>query len=90
MVSTDLSLQLVAGHRLMLAEIIYHMPDYPGILQSFIWQHLDLAPQFPVLHRFLHFWTHNLDGKLHEVRVACREELAPAKFELIEHEFKFH
>ena len=31
------------GYRLTTAEIIYHLPDHPALLQSFIWQDLDLA-----------------------------------------------
>ena len=50
-------------------EIIYRMPDYPGILQTFIWQKIDAAPDFPKLHRFLAFWEANLDGPIHSVRV---------------------
>lgn len=33
--------------RLITAEILYHMPDHPGVLQTFIWQKLDRAPTFP-------------------------------------------
>lgn len=65
----NLALQMRA-YRLTTAEILYHMPDHPALLQSYIWQELDLAPQFPVLRKFLDFWEHNLDGKLHSVRVA--------------------
>ena len=58
------------GYRLTTAEILYHMPDHPGLLQTYIWQDLDLAPRFPVLHKFLDFWARQLDGKLHSVRLA--------------------
>ncbi len=34
----------------------YHLPDYPHILQSFVWHNLDLAPTFPALRRLLAFW----------------------------------
>jgi Usg-like family len=30
------------GYRLTTAEIIYHLPDHPALLQSFIWQKFDL------------------------------------------------
>lgn len=56
---SNLSLQL-RGYRLTTAEIIYRLPDHPGVLQSFVWQNLDLAPHFPVLHRFLDFWERNI------------------------------
>ncbi|MFQ5972379.1 MAG: Usg family protein [Alphaproteobacteria bacterium] len=57
-------------YRLTTAEILYHMPDHPSILQSFIWQQIDRAPDFPRLNRFLDFWARNLDGTLHSVNVA--------------------
>lgn len=60
---------LERGYRLTTAEILYHLPDHPRLLQSFIWQALDLAPRYPVLMRFLSFWQANLEGKLHSVRV---------------------
>lgn len=66
-------------YRLTVAEILYHMPDHPGVLQSFIWQDLDIAPRYPVLHKFLKFWSRNLDGKLHSVKVASQYLVAPAQ-----------
>ena len=57
-------------YRLTTAEILYHLPDHPALLQSYLWQEYDIAPRFPVLHKFLDFWTRNLDGRLHSVKVA--------------------
>ena len=57
------------GYRLTTAEILYHLPDHPSLLQSFIWQNVDLAPRFPVLHRFLRFWQREIEGSIHSVRV---------------------
>lgn len=37
----------LADYRLTTAEILYHMPDHPGLLQTYVWQDLDRAPQFP-------------------------------------------
>lgn len=59
-----------SDYRLTTAEIIYHLPDHPNLLQSYIWQDLDLAPRYPVLHKFLDFWTREIEGTLHSVRVA--------------------
>ncbi len=67
-----LRLQL-RDYRLTTAEILYHLPDHPNLLQSYLWQEYDLAPNFPVLHKFLDFWSHNLDGKLHSVKVAGQQ-----------------
>jgi uncharacterized protein Usg len=57
-------------YRLTTAEILYHLPDHPNLLQSYIWQDLDIAPQYPVLHKFLEFWRREIEGSLHSVRVA--------------------
>lgn len=73
------------GYRMTTAEILYHMPDHYGLLQSFVWQHYDMAPDFPRLRRFLEFWTANLDGKLHSVRVAAAEFVRPGEWRHGEH-----
>lgn len=78
------------GFRLATAEILYHLPDHPDFLQTFIWQELDIAPRFPVLHRFLDFWHRNLDGKLHSVRVACADLVSPAELRVADDEFRVH
>lgn len=67
------------GYRLATAEILYHMPDHPGLLQSFVWQHLDLAPEYPELRRFLDFWTRSIDGKLHSVTVGRQRLITPSR-----------
>ena len=65
-------------YRLTTAEILYRMPDHPMILQSYVWQELDLAPRFPALCRFLAFWRRELEGELHSVRVASSGLITPA------------
>lgn len=74
-----LALQL-KDYRLTTAEILYRMPDHPEILQSYIWQDLDLAPRYPVLRKFLDFWESSLDGKLHSVRVTSASVIKPASW----------
>lgn len=68
-------------YRLVTAEILYHLPDHPGLLQSYIWQDYDIAPRLPVLHKFLDFWSHNLDGKLHSIKVARTELITPGRWQ---------
>ncbi len=75
-----LALQL-DGYRLTTAEILYHLPDHPNLLQSFVWQDLDIAPQFPVLHKFLAFWQGSLDS----VRVASAKLISPAEIRHTSH-----
>ena len=75
----DLSKQL-SDYRLTTAKIIYHMPDHVDLLQEFVWQEYDLAPKFPVLNKFLDFWTREIDGKLHSVYVASQELITPGDY----------
>jgi uncharacterized protein Usg len=56
-------------YRLTTAEILYHMPQYPDLLQSYLWQSLDRVPDFPKLNSFLTRWESRLEGKLHSVRI---------------------
>ena len=67
------------GWRLATAEVLYYMPDHPKLLQSFVWQTLDLAPSYPRIHKFLDFWRAEIDAVIHSVRLASGEQLAPAK-----------
>lgn len=67
------------GYRLATAEILYHLPDHPGVLQSYVWQDYDIAPSYPVLNRFLDFWTRELEGPLHSVRVAGKRIISAAE-----------
>jgi uncharacterized protein Usg len=66
-------------YRLTTAEILYHLPDHPSVLQTFIWQDLDIAPRYPVLHKFLDFWKREIEGNLHSVRVASASLVKPPK-----------
>ena len=66
--------------RLATAEITYHLPDYPDLLQNYIWQEVDLIPEFPMLRRFLDFWSRSLEGRLHSVKVGAADLVKPAEF----------
>jgi uncharacterized protein Usg len=76
--------------RLTTAEILYHMPDHPGVLQTFIWQKVDLAPRFPELSRFLEFWQREIEGPLHSVRVASAALTRPAELRYANGVFTLH
>ena len=80
----------IRHYRLTTAEIIYHMPDHPDLLQSFIWQKLDLAPDFPELRRFLEFWSRSIDGKLHSVKVAQAGASGRGRFRYVNTSLRLH
>ena len=76
--------------RLTTAEILYHLPDHPAVLQSFIWQKHDLAPAYPELSHFLDFWNSQIEGKLHSVRVASAALVKPAELTFANGVFLLH
>jgi uncharacterized protein Usg len=86
-VETELMLK---GYGLTTAQILYHMPDHPHLLQSFLWQHFDLAPKFPELVRFLDFWKEKLDGPLHSVTYTHRRLIAPSEWRNVSGELVLH
>ncbi|HEX8568540.1 MAG TPA: protein usg [Caulobacteraceae bacterium] len=63
------------GKRLTTAEVIYYMPDHPSLLQRFMWQTLDLAPDYPRVHQFLEFWRREIDAVIHSVNVTAVGEV---------------
>lgn len=78
MANADFIKQL-SGYGLTTAKILYRIPDYPNLLQTFVWQEYDLAPRFPELLSFLDFWKRELDGPVHSVIVAHARLLRPAE-----------
>lgn len=74
--------KLLNGYSLTTAEILYRMPDYQTIIQTFIWQEYDIHPEFPRLHDFLHFWETKLDGPLYKVTVAHQNLISPTEVKL--------
>lgn len=81
---------MLRDYRLTTAEILYHFPDHPALLQTYVWQELDLAPKFPTLKKFLAFWERELDGKLHSVKVMHAEIITPREFRLLNSPIQIH
>lgn len=80
----------IKDYRLTTAEILYHMPDYPDLLQTYVWQDMDLVPDYPGLRKFLDFWGANLDGKLHSIRVTCGASLRSPRLRNAQHYRHIH
>lgn len=88
-ISDDFRRQL-AGYGLTTARILYRMPDYPAILQTYLWQHYDLCPHFPELNSFLDFWKRELEGPLHSVTVAHARLIGPAELRSVDGLFRLN
>ena len=85
----DLRLML-DGYGLTTAEILYRVPDYQAVLQTYVWQDYDLAPDFPNLFKFLDFWRVELEGPLHSVRYTHKKLIAPGEWRSADGEFLLH
>lgn len=53
--------------QLTLIQVYYYMPDYPSVLNEFVWQTIDLYPRFPRMQRFLNYWSKNIDARINEI-----------------------
>ncbi|HTR18521.1 MAG TPA: usg protein [Candidatus Paceibacterota bacterium] len=89
MVSADFVKQ-VEGYGLTTAHILYRIPDYQNILQTYVWQEYDIFPRFPELHRFLKFWEEQIEGPLHSVKVAHSRLIRPAELRPVGAHFQLH
>lgn len=85
----DFQAQL-AGFSLATAEITYRMPDAMSLLQTYLWQDYDLAPNFPKLLKFLNFWEEKIEGPLHSVRLCHAQLLRPVDVHHTAHEIVLH
>ena len=75
------------GYGLTTAHILYHIPDFKLVLQTYVWQDYDLAPDFPEMRKFLDFWQANLDGALHSIRYTHKRLIGPNEWRQVDGEF---
>jgi uncharacterized protein Usg len=80
----------IKGYGLATANILYWRPDYPWLLQTYVWQNYDLYPDVPELQGFLGFWQKSLEGVLHSVTVAHSRLIKPAEIKLVDGVFRLH
>ena len=89
MASKAFELQMM-GYGLTTAELFYRMPDHRNVLNTFIWQDYDLAPDHPKLFQFIEFWQRELEGPLHSVRFCHRKMISPGQWRNVTGEFFLH
>lgn len=87
----DVDLAIVHGYSMCLWEFTYWHPDRRLVLAPpMMLQKYDLVPGYPELRKFLDFWTKNIEGKLHSVRVSSERLIRPAEFRLVGMEMRLH
>ncbi len=81
---------MLRGYGLTTAEFFYRLPDYRNVLNSFLWQDYDLAPDHPRLFAFIEYWQDTIEGPLHSVRFTHRRMIAPGEWRHVTGEFHYH
>jgi uncharacterized protein Usg len=81
---------MLKGYGLTTAELFYRMPDYRSVINSFVWQDYDLAPDYPQLFKFIEFWQDKIEGPLHSVRFTHRKLIGPGEWRNMVGEFRLH
>jgi len=81
---------MLEGYGLTTANFLYHLPDHPHLLQTYIWQQYDLAPKFPALFEFLDFWQARIEGALHSVAYTHRKLISPTEWRTLKGDFILH
>ena len=61
---------IILRNTIVTLNVLYWMPDYTHILQEFIWQTVDVRPEYPRVHRFLNYWHDNIEAVISEVNIA--------------------
>jgi uncharacterized protein Usg len=82
--------RMLDGYGLTTAEFFYRMPDHRNVLNTFLWQDFDLAPDYPRLFRFIEFWQKDIEGPLHSVRFNHRREIGPGRWRNVVGEITLH
>ena len=85
----DFELQL-KGYGLLTAQVFYYLPDYPSLIQEYVWQDYDEAPDYPVLFKFLDHWRREIEAAIHSVRIAHERSLGAREFRRVDGEFRLH
>ncbi|SDY29183.1 usg protein [Citreimonas salinaria] len=81
---------MLKGYGLTTAEFFYRLPDYKSVLNTFVWQDYDLAPDHKRLFSFIEFWQDEIEGPLHSVRFTHRRLVSSGAWQNVVGELTYH
>lgn len=55
---------------LITTNVYYYIPDYPGLVNMFLFQCEDYIPDIPKIHKFLKYWKDNDLAKVQEIIIS--------------------
>lgn len=71
-------------NKLVTLEVLYYLPDYPSILQSFIWQLNDLYPEYPKIYSFIGFWEKQIEAKINSITIIPNSNFIVPEYRFVE------
>lgn len=86
----DFERQFLKGYRQTTIQVVYFLPDFDNILQEFIWQYLDVRPNFPRTHQFLNYWQHNVEAVINNIYLAHCDTNITHEFIKVNHLFEIN
>ena len=63
-------MKIIKPKSVVTVDVFYYLPDYPLLVNEFLWQTIDEWPQVPRVHKFLDYWRLNIEAVLASVEVA--------------------
>lgn len=60
---------LILQQKLITIGVLYYYPDYPSLIQEFIWQVEDITPSLPKVYKFLNHWKNNIEAPIKDVLI---------------------
>ena len=82
--------KMLHGYGMTTAEMFYRLPDFRNVLNTFVWQDYDRAPDYPKLFKFIAYWQEKIEGPLHSVRFTHRKLIRPGEWRNVVGEWRLH
>ena len=61
---------IIKKTKLVTTNVYYYIPDYPGLVNMFLFQCEDYVPDIPKINKFLKYWKDNNLAVIKEIIIA--------------------
>lgn len=61
---------IIPKKALITIDVFYYLPDYPLLIEEFMWQVEDIIPEIKRVKKFILFWERNIDADIQEIMLA--------------------
>ena len=67
-------MKILRRKTLVTLDIFYYLPDYPSLIEEFIWQTHDVVPELPRVQKFLWYWHDNVDATINKIYISHEKD----------------